>query len=412
MKVFAFCLFVFVFIPRPADAATYYVANTGSDSNPGTLTGPFRTMTRGVSVLKAGDTLYVRAGTYVEAFNNNIPSGTSWSAPVTVAAYQGETVTVQPSSASANAVFYFAGAAARYIIIDGFIIDGINLNGGAYNGVTMQYITAPVTDDANHIRISNCEIKNMSNNGVGGGQDSEFINLNIHHNGRGASFETYGFYITRANNLVDRAVVHDQTGYCILFYNSGATLTNNNTVRNSTAYNCGFTGIGLMTGTGNQAYNNIVYNSSGGIDCAYAATCSIFNNTIYGNSGGLYQGVGIKIEVLQGVSAVVRNNISYNNTTDWCPVDNNGLCQYSGPNVTQDHNLFGANPQFKDPASKDFHLTASSTAAIDRGMTVSTVSTDMGGMPRPQDAAYDIGAFEFSAGTASIAPPQNLHVVP
>src|SRR5437773_2199378 len=75
--------------------AVYYVSPTGSDDNSGTLAEPFLTLAKGVSVLQPGDTLYVRGGTYVEALNNDIPGGTSWSAPVTVAAFPGEAAIIQ-----------------------------------------------------------------------------------------------------------------------------------------------------------------------------------------------------------------------------------------------------------------------------------------------------------------------------
>lgn len=67
------------------DAAptTYYVATTGSDNNPGTQAAPFRTLSRGVTVLQPGDTLRVGPGTYTETLDN-IPSGTSWSSTVAV----------------------------------------------------------------------------------------------------------------------------------------------------------------------------------------------------------------------------------------------------------------------------------------------------------------------------------------
>jgi hypothetical protein len=45
------------------EAATYYVSPSGRDSNPGTESQPFQTVTYGVGVLKPGDTLLVRAGT-------------------------------------------------------------------------------------------------------------------------------------------------------------------------------------------------------------------------------------------------------------------------------------------------------------------------------------------------------------
>src|SRR5712692_3919453 len=82
--------------PDAASAAMYYSASNGNDANPGTQTQPFRTIKKGLSVLRAGDTLYLRGGTYAEAIDSSaqtIPAGTSWATPVTVATYPGETVT-------------------------------------------------------------------------------------------------------------------------------------------------------------------------------------------------------------------------------------------------------------------------------------------------------------------------------
>ena len=84
-----------------ANATTYYVATTGSDSNPGTSSQPFRTIVEGVKKLSAGDTLYVKSGTYAESIWNfsggsKIPNGSSWNNPITVAAFPGHTVTIKP----------------------------------------------------------------------------------------------------------------------------------------------------------------------------------------------------------------------------------------------------------------------------------------------------------------------------
>src|SRR5437870_7676742 len=93
--------------PRMA-LSTYYVSTTGSDSNPGTLSQPFATINHGASVLQSSDALYIRAGTYAESLVNAVPGGTSWTAPVTVAAYPNETVILRPTSTSADAILFFA----------------------------------------------------------------------------------------------------------------------------------------------------------------------------------------------------------------------------------------------------------------------------------------------------------------
>ena len=70
----------------PAADNTYYVSTTGADDNSGAYQHPFRTINKGVRVLKPGDTLSIRRGAYAEALRSVIPSGTSWKSPVTVAA--------------------------------------------------------------------------------------------------------------------------------------------------------------------------------------------------------------------------------------------------------------------------------------------------------------------------------------
>lgn len=71
--------------------STYYVATTGNDSTgDGSIGTPWRTIQKGCDNLSAGDTLYIRAGTYHEQVNME-RSGTSGSR-ITIKAYTGETV--------------------------------------------------------------------------------------------------------------------------------------------------------------------------------------------------------------------------------------------------------------------------------------------------------------------------------
>ncbi|MGA3373410.1 MAG: right-handed parallel beta-helix repeat-containing protein [Terracidiphilus sp.] len=73
-------------------ATTYYVSPTGSDSAPGTEAQPFATVQHGVNQLSAGDTLILRAGNYHE--NVTVANSGTASAPITLAAYSGETPTL------------------------------------------------------------------------------------------------------------------------------------------------------------------------------------------------------------------------------------------------------------------------------------------------------------------------------
>src|SRR5262245_4103963 len=183
-------------------AETYHVTPDGNDSNSGTEAQPFRTIHRGASALRPGDTLLVGGGTYDEEFDSangtGLPSGSSWSAPITLRAYTNQVVTLRPTRGACNdlvqggpcRVFTFSNV--RYIIIDGFVMDAINV---AYDAVkfdcdydydpTSGWMVRPGTC-AEYIRITNGEIKHAFTNGVLGGSNIEFANVEVHHNGRWA----------------------------------------------------------------------------------------------------------------------------------------------------------------------------------------------------------------------------------
>jgi hypothetical protein len=57
---------------------------------------------------------------------------------------------------------------------------------------------------------------------------------------------------------------------------------------------------------------------------------------------------------------------------------------------------------FVNAGAGDYHLAANATP-IDRGVPLADVMVDRDGLQRPQGAAYDVGAYEFRASSAS--PP-------
>ena len=82
----------------PAFADEYYVAPAGDDANPGTQAQPFASLQKTQDVVKAGDTVWVRGGTYpiVTPANSGAgialtKSGTSDTMRIKYWAYQGET---------------------------------------------------------------------------------------------------------------------------------------------------------------------------------------------------------------------------------------------------------------------------------------------------------------------------------
>jgi hypothetical protein len=62
-----FSLFAILHSPVFAQTPhTYYVATDGSDGNPGTLSQPFKTIQKGADIAQAGETVYIRGGTYTD----------------------------------------------------------------------------------------------------------------------------------------------------------------------------------------------------------------------------------------------------------------------------------------------------------------------------------------------------------
>lgn len=57
-------MFMVVSVSSAASGASYYVSPTGSDSNAGTLSKPFKSLMKAQSVAVSGDTVYIRGGVY------------------------------------------------------------------------------------------------------------------------------------------------------------------------------------------------------------------------------------------------------------------------------------------------------------------------------------------------------------
>ncbi len=96
-KILNFILIFFVFLlfsctPPEIDTSVYYVATNGSDSNPGTIDQPWKTIQKAADTLVAGATVYIRGGTYNEQVKpkNSGISGYY----ITYSAYQDEQVTI------------------------------------------------------------------------------------------------------------------------------------------------------------------------------------------------------------------------------------------------------------------------------------------------------------------------------
>jgi len=150
-------------------AATYYVdknAPNASDSNPGTEAEPWKTIAKANSTVAAGDTVYVKAGTYTQRVGP-YASGTA-AAPIAYRTFGDDTVVIGGNLEPGIYIFF-----KDYIIVDGFTTDGVNKHvwmigsdhctlqnlhcldctssGGARSGIYL--------DDSHHNRILDCVVE-------------------------------------------------------------------------------------------------------------------------------------------------------------------------------------------------------------------------------------------------------------
>jgi hypothetical protein len=104
-KYFLSLLAAFFVTVLPAHAVDYYISgSSGNDINPGTLASPWKTIQKANSRLQAGDTVYIRGGTYQVAEGVN-PANTGLPGrPITYKNYGSETVEFVGASDNCTAV--------------------------------------------------------------------------------------------------------------------------------------------------------------------------------------------------------------------------------------------------------------------------------------------------------------------
>ncbi|MFT3867867.1 MAG: DUF1565 domain-containing protein [Nibricoccus sp.] len=120
---------LFVLLQTAASAATWYVATTGSDSNAGTSSAPFKSITKAQSAAASGDTVYVRGGTYSSFTVAASDSTYNYvhvlnKANITYAAYGTEVPTFNFSSVSTSLRVCGFRVTGSGITINGFVVTG------------------------------------------------------------------------------------------------------------------------------------------------------------------------------------------------------------------------------------------------------------------------------------------------
>jgi hypothetical protein len=138
--------------------AAFYVSTTGSDSNPGTISSPWRTIQHAANSVQAGDTVYVRGGVYNESVNISV-SGSVIAGPITFQTYPGEQAIIDgtglvPSTSGTQGLINIANQS--YVSIQGFEIRNYQTSSASASPAGIW-----VSGSGSNIQIRNNQIHNI-----------------------------------------------------------------------------------------------------------------------------------------------------------------------------------------------------------------------------------------------------------
>jgi serralysin len=390
------------------NATTFYVAKTGSKSNPGTSAKPFLTINQAMQAdLGPGDTVVVRSGIYSEKVIVRA-SGSKQGGYLTIKSEQYGGAKINASGVNAGIFIYDKS----YVRVDGFELYGSDKGSGL------------LVAKSHHIQALNLIAHDNGNAGIYIGH-SEFAVIDgavAYRNARVGPASAIAIKYPE-NVTGDKST----PGFRLTIRNSIAY--NNITKEGPTTDGCGFIfdDFNFVNFSGKPykfpslMENNLSFGNSGrGFQVVHTENATIRNNTAYhnnvGKSGGswsgelsnlsssntkwinnigvakLNEGVAISFVDLKGhvgQNVVYRNNITFNGT-----VGAKSIGVTSGKSIPSGNgNKFGVDPKISDPATKDFTLHPNSPA-VDAGTAAYGLPPDALESPDRTVRQVDMGAYE------------------
>ena len=435
--------------PYPYVPPIFYVDGlNGNDASSGlSVSQAFKTLQKGADSALPGSTVYVLdTTTYISNRDTTYDSHT-YPLHINNPGLPGYYINYKAYSGRPKIYndFNWAGikvdGSAAYIHIEGFEVignapavdysyaithkDDLNNYMTSHTGISVQRaFPGDGTHFPHHVIIKNNICHDNAGSGIGA-EDSDYISIigNISYNNANwspyaESGITFGFSAQFDKNPGYHHYVmgnycynnHEYVPFFAVGYISdgnGIIVDSLNTPQNSHG---SFIGRTLIA-------NNICFNNSGrGLNVFASSNVDVINNTTYHNGAA---GTGTSPD---GVESHVDSETSVNVSTG-CFFYNNILyarpdrtvVDFFAPDATFDYNIYNSDSPFRgyphqfvpgphdhsgvnffvnasiDPATADFHTTG---IGHNDGTTFLAVTTDFNGVPRPQGAFYDRGAYE------------------
>ncbi len=395
----------------------YYCDPSGSDSNTGGIGDPFHSLNKAWTVLSAGDTLYMRGGTYTYTSQQTLSnkSGTSGS-PIQIFAYMGEQPLIQPDAGYTT---------WRFIYIDN--VDYLHMK-----GLEIANYSQPESKYYEMVRVNTCEnctFERIDVHDAPGGlylskcNGNLILNCDIYRNIDPLGSNGTNLY-GNADGLTIKYTPLGTTNTvrgCRMWWNSddGLDMWENEgkvIIENTWSFWNGFVpgtfssagdGNGMKlgrstsnTGLVNREITNclIFQNKKWSITTNnYVGDINLFNNTLYDNAYQNYDSNAGGIVLYNNGTYNVKNNISYANNGEpnynVTGTDNSSNNSWDGSVNISDSDFVSLDTQGVTAARKedgslpdiDFLQLVSDSDLIDKGKDV--------GLPY-NGSAPDLGAYE------------------
>jgi len=439
----------------------YCVSTTGSNTNNGHFPNScFATVPFAKDAMAPGDITYIENGVSQTAQDNNngsvnIGSSGTAAAPIALVGYPGAAVTIGSNSLARAFEFYPNPAHWVFAGISNIVAqtEAFNLDAPTDIRIVGNDISCPNGDASSACVVGSTAI------------NIKVLGNYVHNTGNTcvSSCHTYHAVYTSTNGaaweVAWNTIVPDpgKTGRAgckgIEVYSTGGSDESDLHFHDNTIHDVICNGIDLNTvnpdgpntmgGQGSvEVYNNIVYRAGTGPDpnSTSSYTCiemgatsvrtnpiEVYNNSFYdcgsrndSDSGMFeYHDANIKTRFRNNIIQAIGVEPYFSSGSGSAPCSNSTGSNnvWFGAGVPPCGSLFTSNvnsdPLYVDPVTaRNFHLQSASPA-INAGLTISTLLTDLDGVSRPQGPAYDIGAYEFVNGTVTVRPnpPTNLKAV-
>ncbi len=347
----------------PTTGKNLYVSPSGSNSNDGSQTHPFATITKAASHATPGTTVHVAPGIYTQPVSTDA-SGTS-TARITYVSDTKWAAKIQLSrSAAPDAIWSSVG---DYVTIQGFDISG----GSGFNGILYEGNYVQISGNRVHdLGTTSCYSgAGINNNGYTIHDDNIIGNIVYNIGPKSSCNQIHGIYYSNLKAHISNNITYNNAGYGIQCWHA----CNKVIIDNNLVFGNRFGGIIIGAG---DAPGGVVTNNS------IIANNIAINNIGYGIREYEYPGsntIGSKNQILK--------NIVYGNTVGGISLLNGNTASGTITSHVQFVN-------FQADGSGDYHLKPKSPA-IDAGTSIGAPTDDIDGVPRPQGKGYDIGPYEY-----------------